>query len=218
MNMPFMKINMKFAHSALFLLVLLFPINAYNQKLDFSVGIEGGPGISFCKLDFFSGPTGPILCGAFSVMGHLDIDKKMALRSGVSLSQIGFADDDYYQNRLTYLQIPVLLNFYLGSKKIFYFTFGAFLGFLVDAKSDNNYDPHIYSEYNNFNWGITPGFGVKIPIIKRMYLITEIRNDLGLYKVQHTETHYNPAGLPKNVTVSYFTNSTFLNIGLYYTF
>ncbi|MPR37028.1 porin family protein [Salmonirosea aquatica] len=91
--------------------------------------------------------------------------------------------------RLNYLQVPLLLTYFLGEygnpirPKLF---IGPHVNFLLNAKDRNGND--LYGESNNRNYnpvdvGLTAGVGLNYRIKNKVWLNTDIRYGLGLVDI-----------------------------------
>jgi hypothetical protein len=65
--------------------------------------------------------------------------------------------------KLDYLTVPVMANWHFGRTRNWYFNFGPYIGFLLDASASDNY-PGIKDSFNTVDGGIALGVGIKIPI------------------------------------------------------
>ena len=62
-----------------------------------------------------------------------------------------------------YITVPVMANWHFGNTKNWYFNFGPYVGFLVNAE-ETAFDSDVKDMFNNTDVGLALGLGVKIPL------------------------------------------------------
>jgi hypothetical protein len=112
-------------------------------------------------------------------------------------------DGQYYPTdyNLDYLTIPVMANWHFGNKKEWYLNFGPYFGFLMSAK-DTQFDANMKKFFNENDFGLAAGIGIKIPISNKLRFFAELEGQGGFTDIN------------KEPGYSSLTNSrTSLNVG-----
>nr|WP_294775370.1 porin family protein [uncultured Flavobacterium sp.] len=104
--------------------------------------------------------------------------------------------------RLNYITIPVLASWHFGNNRNWYLHFGPYFGFLMNAE-ETRYGADVSDGFNNNDFGLALGIGVKVPISNKLKLFFELDGQGGLTDIFQQNDY------------SAVTNSrTGLNIGL----
>jgi hypothetical protein len=119
-----------------------------------------------------------------------------------------------FHSNFDYLTIPILGRLTFGKKIEFYVNAGPYLGYLLKQKditeASGEYPKTEIDNTDNFeklDFGLTTGLGMNYPLLEKLLLTVEIRNNLGLT---------NTSSLPVANDGSIKTNSTSLLIGVTY--
>lgn len=91
-----------------------------------------------------------------------------------------------FTTTLHYLTVPLNIKLYLGSKKNFYLTGGAFAAILLDSALRVDGDKIDDSNNNGFKTmdaGINLGFGTRIKLTETQNLNIELRDNLGFVNI-----------------------------------
>jgi hypothetical protein len=210
--------------SATILLIALLPAMVYGQKSKIDMGLEGGPSITFQRgneiLSKYNNLRIGFSCGLFF---QYNFPKIFSLRSNIAYEQKGssmsFSTIDTNGNstvikgysNFNYLTIPVLFRSTFGSKVKYFINVGIFAGYLISQKYiyKNEFFPpgNATSQYKPFDFGISGGLGIGIPVNENFVISCELRNNLGLLNIAKGEVY-------KGGSVK--TNSTNLLIGIAY--
>lgn len=93
--------------------------------------------------------------------------------------QTNFITTDY---NLDYLTIPVMANVHFGRTDNWYFNFGPYVGFLLDANiTESDFD--VNDAFNTTDVGLAIGIGVKIPLNDQAKLFFEYEGQSGFIDV-----------------------------------
>jgi len=88
---------------------------------------------------------------------------------------------DFYTTdfNLNYLTIPVMANWHFAKKRNWYLNFGPYVGFLLSAEeTEGGLD--LKDGFNNTDFGIALGIGVKIPVSDKLKVFIEYDGQSGL--------------------------------------
>lgn len=221
-------------HQFILITLIILGYQTHAQNYKWSVGIEGGPGLRTLKYKpikntpyssypyalnyILGGFTEYNLKGKFSLKADLLIEKKGMTTKwtdiGGPLPNTNFGKEKTLLN-IYYLTIPVLAKLSFGHKVKFFINAGPYIGFLLgqyykdkrhSSLQGTHYTTSYTTDYKNFDIGITSGIGLTIPIGKRVFINTEIRNNFGLYYINKTQLN-NPNSDPptRNITFNLVT-------------
>lgn len=84
--------------------------------------------------------------------------------------------------KLDYLTVPVMANWHFGRKRNWYLNFGPYAGFLMGA-TETAYSRNVKEAFNNTDFGISFGIGVKIPVSDKLKISLEYDEQDGLSDV-----------------------------------
>lgn len=85
------------------------------------------------------------------------------------------------KEKYQFFNIPVLLRYKFGPKKMFFIDGGGFVNYFNKGKP-NNFIP-LFINFEDYNFGVAFGAGAIFPITKNTDLSLQMRNDLGLSRV-----------------------------------
>lgn len=134
------------------------------------------------------------------VYGNYFLNDRWSLRSGVLYQQMGSNNIDFplftsdYEERTSYLTVPVTVNYHLGSQRNWYLNYGVALGFLTDASAnfdDGNGFVDINAVANSTQFGLTGGIGYRFNLLPNLMLLVENSNMLGLTDTTEQRTGKN---------------------------
>jgi len=117
------------------------------------------------------------LSDRWSIRGRMIYDQKgwgngyLIAADGSTLQNINF--------HLNYVTIPVMANWHFGKKRNWYLNFGAYGGFLLSASETSN-DTDVKSAFNNIDFGMALGLGIKFPISENVKLFIEDEGQAGV--------------------------------------
>lgn len=202
------------------ILLIICTLNLSAQS-KFSVGIEGGGGVSFKSPNIIYSPHSCYNLGAnfnyaltesFSVQTGLSYEDKRTRNEFLISDSLGNPLYDYnIVSSSDYLSIPLMVRKSLGQKVKFMMSAGLNFGFLLgeEAKDLNNNMASTTAAgyYKTFDLGLLLGVGTIIPLSERINLNCELRNNLGLTDMRNDR--------PENSSKDFF-NATYLLLGLNY--
>ncbi len=116
----------------------------------------------------------------WSIKGKLIYDQK-GWNDGYVVDADG-ATVDYVDFRLNYITIPVTANWHFGRMKNWYLNFGPYAGFLLNA-TETSSGANIKPGFNNTDFGIALGIGVKFPITDKLRLFIEDEGEAGVINI-----------------------------------
>ncbi|PIY03078.1 MAG: hypothetical protein COZ21_10825 [Bacteroidetes bacterium CG_4_10_14_3_um_filter_31_20] len=229
--MPYFRKN-KMKKLVYIFLTFAMTANAFGQKSNFYVGIVGGPSKTFLNgFNYTEEPQKPILSffyglylqnkisNIFSIRTDIQFERKGALYSGTfyySTNPYFFSIDTAHYtsySHMDYITIPILLSTTIDKKIKYYLNTGFYAGYLM--KQESIYHATAYypdtirkntDDYQMFDYGISAGIGISIPINNLILVSFEIRNNWGLYDIM------------KDDRFTMKTNSLNLRMGFVYTF
>ena len=180
----------------------------------FQIGIEGGPGLTMLRDTwfFFSDHTSVAigLGGAIGVSFQYNFNDRLAVRTNLSYERKGWQNKSgSFHERYDYLILPVLLRINLGKKSRTFLNVGPYIGYLFShsSKMDNRIYYYKEWEFTKFDFGMTLGFGVNIPVTRQFGATMEIRDNFGMVNIEN--------GDEEDKT---YTNSTVIQFGFVYNF
>jgi hypothetical protein len=146
----------------------------------------------------FGGSIDYYFSNTWSIKGKLIYDQK-GWDNGFIEDNLGYYVTDF---RLNYITIPVLASWHFGNNRNWYLHFGPYFGFLMNAE-ETRYSQDVTDIFNENDFGLALGIGVKVPISSKLKLFFELDGQGGLTDIF------------KQNDYSAVTNSrTGLNVGL----
>lgn len=222
----------------------LIPNLTFAQSSKFEVGVELGPSVSTFrgKSEFYD--YKPVVYGAAALSFQYNYSEFFSIRMGLGYEEKGFTSDitdkDYSTNysyqevqskfRTTceYLTVPVLAHFTFGKKLTFFVNAGGYIGMLTNKKNhidwEDNGNPHLFrlhkqestEKYRYFDFGVSAGLGIGIPVSENLVLSFEARDNLGLTDIRRKNAPYITPGYSAGKAHPIMTNSANLLIGISY--
>jgi len=206
--------------SSLVFISLLLSASLFAQQNKFDIGVEGGPGIS----KFYGSDAShlqPIVAGSAGVAFQYNFPKIFSIRTGLDYERKGWEATvtfiDVYGNPVAttldnfhfdYLTIPVLARATFGKKVRFFVNAGPYFSVLLRTAGILGGSTGIIpqeivnatSTFKPFDFGISAGAGIEIPIIERFGITVEARNNVGLINVADKPI-YNNGNIKSYATV-----------------
>ncbi|KOS05107.1 hypothetical protein AM493_02935 [Flavobacterium akiainvivens] len=141
-------------------------VDTYDQYLEYRSGYNFGASLDF----YFSQEWSLKVKGIY--------DKKGWNNDIIDI------DGDYYDTNinLTYITVPVMASWHFGNKYNWYMNFGPYIGFLMDAE-DTRFNNDIKHNFEETDFGLAVGFGVKIPVSNYVRLSLEYDMQAGVTDV-----------------------------------
>ncbi|WP_430403775.1 porin family protein [Fluviicola sp.] len=207
-----------------FTLLLVFAVNfSYAQKNRFDVGIEGGPNLSTILNEESTNNYQLSILGSAGTFFQYNCKKTISFKTGLFYQQKGYQwkqdqidlDDSSigkgkFTSHLDYLTLPLLTKITFGKKINFFVNAGPYIGFLLQKteqlKTSNPSNSYKYQDMqgtNRFDFGLTGGLGLGIPIKEKWLITIEARNYSGIMNIATNGTKLH-------------TNTTDFNIGFAY--
>nr|WP_294862668.1 outer membrane beta-barrel protein [uncultured Fluviicola sp.] len=217
---------------------------SFAQSSRFEVGVELGPNVSNFrkKSDLYN--YKPVVYGAAALSFQYNCSDFFSIRTGLGYEEKGFtsriSDLDYstsypyqevqskFRTTCEYLTIPVLARFTFGKKLTFFVNTGGYIGMLTNKKDhidwEDNGNPYLFQlykkegteKYRYFDFGVSAGLGIGIPISENLVLSIEVRDNLGLTNIRRKNAPYTTTGYIPGKAQPVMTNSANLLIGISY--
>ncbi len=211
------------------LFIIFYTTLTFGQQNKFDIGAEAGPSLTFLRgneiLKEFNRPMISLSGGLFfkyhfpktiSIKTGIAFERKGAVAEATFLDANGNITGNFKLNsNFDYVTTPILITTSVGKKVKFFVCAGPFFSYLIRHTLINqgiNIVPTLGNNtflYKPFDFGLTGGLGITIPIKEKFYLSYEIRNNLGLYNISDVPVF-------NNGTIK--INSTNVLIGFAYKF
>jgi len=192
----------KFRAIVLILLVLTF-CKSFGQTNKFESGIEGSPSLIMLKgNDFVDFRNSATIGFSGRLFFQYNFKKIISLRTNLAFERKGslvnsWAFNEYgdpigrvqTNSKFDYLTIPLLVRATFGKRVLFFVNAGPYLGYLLKqadvskgenvpkTRNDNT------SSFKRFDFGVSAGFGLLVPIEQNFALSFEARDNVGFYNV-----------------------------------
>ncbi len=191
----YLRIKMKY-----FFLTISF-LFLYNQSYSqnsFSIGFKSG--YSSSNIHFYNNffpsntKTNPLNSFNYSFISEIQTQKNVGLRFEISHQKKGwkqeFLDGQFYYSTINYLNIPILMNAYVGkSKSKLLFSIGPFFDFLLNHDNaysllDEDANTILDVDYNSlrdneFGYGLMASVGISFDFNKnKLQLISSYQYNL----------------------------------------
>ncbi|AEA44587.1 porin family protein [Fluviicola taffensis] len=218
---------MKQSLTIIFLFILV-TTSLRAQVNKFDLGFEGGPNV--CKIKGNKVPFlkyESIIYGSFALTFQYNLPKLFSVRAAIGYERKGhqmeiqvtdengtFIDNSIFQSQFNYITLPILARFSFGKNIKFFLNAGAYGGFLfkeVDRIAETEHFKAINQtntkNFKQFDYGLTGGFGLSVPIKTRWNVSLELRNNFGLVNI---------SSLPLSNNGQVITNTTNILMGVSY--
>ena len=191
----YLRIKMRYFFLTIFFLLL------YNQSYSqnsFSIGFKSG--YSSSNIHFYNNffpsntKTNPLNSFNYSFISEIQTQKNVGLRFEISHQKKGwkqeFLDGQFYHSTINYLNIPILMNAYVGkSKSKLLFSIGPFFDFLLNHDNeysllDEDVNTILDVDYNSlrdneFGYGLMASVGISFDFNKnKLQLISSYQYNL----------------------------------------
>jgi hypothetical protein len=223
--------------SCIVFLVLLLALPAERllaQKGVWSIGIEGGPGLS---LIYGSGSvysqSKPALSGVGGIFGEYGFAPQFSAKLALHYERISTFIDNHsallpsggrLRYNLDYLSLPLLVKWHTGDRIGFFVDAGPTISMLLQESLWYYPDTHkekVANEtnaYHMMNLAATAGVGITIPVWRRILLSLEVRDNLGLLNIRSATSDFERNSYVPGAATKGYTNSTLLLAGICYQF
>jgi opacity protein-like surface antigen len=167
-------------------LIVVFFVNFVHSQEREANDFEISGMVGYSAADFygenasFFGNLSGINIGA-----HADfyLSDRWSIRSGAFYQTMG-AKIDRAKEKLTYLTVPVNMNWHFGGNRGWNLNFGPSFGFLLDSKSVfNNQISGTTLPVNTFQLGLSLGLGYKFKVSDNLSLMIDYQETAGITKV-----------------------------------
>ncbi|MBR5102739.1 MAG: PorT family protein [Muribaculaceae bacterium] len=199
-----MKLFSKFALLATLLLAGTTVSAQRQYEPHFWAGGRGG--VTMSKQNLYPSVPQSMITGitAGAILRYIE-EKHFGLQVELNLEQRGwkekFENEPFeFSRRFTYIQLPILTHITFGSNTKVFFNAGPELGLMIGEKTTSNFDLNNTSSTDNypqnrataqytlavknkFDYGISGGCGVELPLGNNNYIFAEGRFYYGLQDV-----------------------------------
>ena len=216
-----------------FLVAQAKPLQA--QKGVWSIGIEGGPGLSliYGSESVYSHPE-PALSGVAGIFGEYGFLPKFSAKLALQYERISTFTDNHsallasggrLKYNLDYISMPVLVKWHTRGRISFFVNAGPSLSLLLQESlwylPDNGSKEKVANETNAYhviNLAVTAGAGISFPVWKRILLSLEVRDNLGILNIRSGSSEFEQNSNFSAGSAKGYTNSTLLMAGVSYRF
>ena len=191
----YLRIKMRYCF---WIISFLFLYNQSYSQNSFSIGIKSG--YSSSNIHFYNNffpsniKTNPLNSFNYSFISEIQTRKNVGLRFEISHQKKGwkqeFLDGQFYHSTINYLNIPILMNAYVGkSKSKLLFSIGPFFDFLLNHDNaysllDEDANTILDVDYNSlrdneFGYGLMASAGISFDFNKNSFqLLTSYQYNL----------------------------------------
>lgn len=224
-------------HLIVFLLLLLIApaSKLLAQQGSWTIGVEGGPGLSFIfGSDSVYSTSKPVLSGAAGVFGEYRFSGRFSAKVALHYERVSTRTDNQsgllpsggqLKYNLNYLSLPVLVKWSTGGRIRFFVNAGPCVSLLLQESlwylPEGGSREKVADEtaaYYRFNLAVTAGVGIAVPVGKRFLVSLEVRDNFGVLNIRSSASDFerNSALAVEQPTGQ--TNSTLLLAGISYRF
>jgi len=191
----YLRIKMRYCF---WIISFLFLYNQSYSQNSFSIGIKSG--YSSSNIHFYNNffpsniKTNPLNSFNYSFISEIQTRKNVGLRFEISHQKKGwkqeFLDGQFYHSTINYLNIPILMNAYVGkSRSKLLFSIGPFFDFLLNHDNaysllDEDANTILDVDYNSlrdneFGYGLMASAGISFDFNKNSFqLLTSYQYNL----------------------------------------
>ena len=149
-----------------------------NTRGDIELGFNSG--VNFSQIGNSTGNSDVSIRANFAASADYFFSNRWSIRSKLIYDQKGW-DNGYREDssldptlegpyrtdfNLNYLTVPVVGSWHFGSKRNWNIHFGPYAGVLLNAKETTK-DTNVAKTFNAFDFGLSLGIGVKIPLSEK---------------------------------------------------
>ena len=142
------------------------------------------------------------------IIGEYYFNDSWSIRSGFVYDNMGAEDSFGNTDKLSYISVPVNVNFHFGSGRNWYVNFGPQISFIVSAEADlaNGREIDIEDGVNSVDIGVAAGIGYKFDVLDNFQLFVDIQgyggfltvNDINLFDdLRNVRSSFNVGGIFK---------------------
>lgn len=189
----------------------------------FDLGLEGGPNASTLTGNSKQ-PIEPAIFSSAGFIFQYNCKNFLSFKTGLSYQRKGYQmknitltdennmliDQVRFSSKMDYLTFPLLVKANFGEKVQFFVNAGPYIGYMIGKSNEMKGDAYNHIKKGDFNginrwdFGITGGVGIAIPIRVYWVVTVELRNYTGLTDIIQSNF------------VKQYTNTTDLRIGVAY--
>ncbi|MGX7666616.1 porin family protein [Flavobacterium pedocola] len=162
--------------------LLLSGLFGFSQQRE-KGAIELTPLIGYSSANYYGEDdlsNDPISSVNFGADADYFFNDRWSLRSGLLFQTMGSEVFNGYEEKLTYLTIPVNANWHFGSTRKWNLNFGPSAGFLLSAKGNSE---DIKDMVNSFQLGLNYGIGYKIEVSDKFSILIDYQGMTGLTEI-----------------------------------
>lgn len=201
-----------------FFTTLIIVLGVYSAtfaqtKNSVEFGANIGYNVSYVNETGYADVSSPAVSGFnFGVSADIKVSDRWSIKGKLILDQKGWNDGYLIEEdgttinninfQLNYLTIPVTANWHFGRMKNWYLNFGPYAGFLLSA-TETSSTTDVKSAFNNNDFGVSFGIGVKFPVSEKVKLFIEDDQQAGVTNILKT----NDGSVVQNIRSS-------INIGI----
>lgn len=201
--------------------------NLRAQNSMFDLGLEGGPNLSTVSISstLFKVNSEPIVYGSGGFIFQYNFKNFLSVKTGLSYQAKGFQVKNILfmdesdnmvpgktSSRMDYITFPILVKASFGKKVQFFVNAGPYAGYLLQktdrtemgSKYSTKKDDLSISGLNRWDFGVSGGIGIAIPIRTYWVVSIEARNYTGLLDIAEASS------------TKWVTNTTDLRVGIAY--
>jgi len=205
------------------------------QQGSWSIGIEGGPGLSLIYgSENVYGHSDPALSGAAGIAGEFGFAGRFSARAALHYERISTFTDNQsallpaagrLKHYLDYLSLPVLVKWSTGGKIRFFVNAGPCVSLLLRESlwylPDSGSEEKVADEtgaYHRVNLAVTAGAGIAVPFGQRFLVSLELRDNFGVLNIRSAASGFERNSAMAMEQPTGHTNSTLLLAGISYRF
>ncbi len=218
------------------LLLLVAPAGTLlAQQGAWSIGIEGGPGLSLIYgSENVYNQSDPALSGAAGVTGEYGFAGRFSAKMALHYERVSALTDNpsallppagRLKYNLDYLSLPVLVKWSTGGRIRYFVNAGPCVSMLLQESlwylPDNGSKEKVADEtgaYYRFNLAVTAGAGIAVAVGKRFLVSLEIRDNFGVLNIRSAASDFEDKSAMAVEQPTGHTNSTLLLAGISYRF
>ena len=185
----------KFFFALLIIGAISFSINSSYAQSTVSLGVKGGANIATFRGEDVKDYDNRTAFN-FGLLLNYSVAEKVGLSLEADYASMGAKYDGSilgietgeYTTKLDYLRTSLLFNYYMGTTEMDIrpeLFVGPYVGFLMGANSkyeDGDYND-VKDAYNATDFGATFGAGLHLKVGERMWLVPDVRYNLGLVDI-----------------------------------
>lgn len=182
-----------------FICLILEVTHIQSQTNKFDFGMSGGVGlVNLRGSDTFNERQQSMLGYTGSFFFQFNLKRVISIHTGISGELKGTSteivltdhtgkplDEIKLKTNLYYVSIPFLIRANFGKKNYFFINAGGYTAYLLNNSTSDQSGTKATNFYplKDFDFGISSGLGISLPLNSKSAFSSEIRYNLGLYDV-----------------------------------